>query len=277
MKKYLTLFLIISTLASVQAIAQTSIYTQNFDSSPTLPTGWYASPNSWYVDTTTSNSSTGYTGASGLHNVVIKDTTARTGNDTLLTAAISTIGYKNILVDWGTRFSKHFADAGSTVSLLWSIDGSTWTPVTYIEDSNNSVWALDNRAVPIALPMGASDQASLQLMWVANIHFTTSGTYRIDDLTVTGTAIPAGIAEVSNENAFASVFVNSNKMVNVSLVYPPSHETTVEIFDMTGRMIKKVNMEAQSMLLDGKEFAQGVYVVRVSQSGESIIKKISLK
>lgn len=252
--------------------AQTVIYTQNFDASSQLPAGWYASPNSWTIDTT-GNASTGYTGATGAHNVVIKDTTARIGNDTLITAAISTVGYNSITIEWAARFSKHFADSGSVVSLYWSVNGTSWTPVTYTENSNNSTWALENGATPIALPAAAAGQASLQLMWVADIHFTPSGTYRIDDLAVSGTPA-SGIMNVDEVKGFAKVFVSAADQLTIALNEPLSEPATAEIYDLSGRLISVNNIYKQNVLINTDGIAMGTYLVRVYNSTETVVTKV---
>ena len=277
MKNKYTLLIAVLLLAICHpASAQTVIYNQNFDSSPSLPSGWYTSPNSWYIDTTTTNSSSLYTGSSGAHNIAIKDTTARLGADTLITSAISTLGYNGIVFDWGTRFSKHYADSGSTISLAWSVNGTTWNPITYTENTNNSAWALDNAGTPVALPSAANNQASLRLMWVANIHYTPSGSYRIDDLTVSGTAA-TGISTLSAGTDFAKVFVNSNSEINIYLIQALTEDTYVEVYDLSGRMISDSHMTGQSMTISAKEFSQGMYIVKVYDMVNTMIAKVAVK
>jgi hypothetical protein len=277
MKKNLTLFLSLFLSAlSHQASAQSTIYTQNFDFQTSLPAGWYATANAWYVDTTLGNISSGYTGASGVNNVVIKDTTATAGNDSLITADISTVGYKNITIEWGTRFSKHFADSGSTISLYWSIDSTTWNNVAYVENTNNSTWGLENDSTPIALPAGAANQPALKLMWVADIHFTPSGTYRIDDLTVTGTST-VGISEIAANTDFAKVFVNTNSEISISLSAPVTGNTYVELYDLNGKIINQSDMNTQDMMINAKNLAQGIYMVRVYDSKNNTITKVLIK
>ena len=277
MKKISIALLLLSVCISYQTSAQITLYTQNFDGSSSLPSGWYATPNSWFNDTTAGNTSSGYPGASGLNNIVIKDTTAAPGTDSLITAPISTVGFDNITVDWGTRFSKHFADSGSSVSLYWSTNGTTWTNVSYIENANNSTWLLENDSTPILLPAGAANQASLQLMWVADIHFTPSGTYRIDDLIVAGDSIhTTGIINLS-DNDFAKVYVSSNSNINISVIQPVTENLNAEIYDLTGRLISKRNMETQTLVVDGRDLSKGVYFVKVSDPNNTITTKVLIK
>jgi len=273
MKKILApiLFLLLSMAAS----AQTIISYQSFDNSPSLPAGWYATPGSWVVDTSLGNISNGYIGASGINNVEIQDTLARVGYDSLISAPISTIGYDSITVEWGSRLSKHFADSGSTISLYMSTNGTTWVNVSYIENPNNSNWYPENDSTPIMLPAGAANQASLWLMWLADIHFNTSGTYRIDDVVVAGDVM-TGINTISND-AFAKVYVSGNSNINISIKQPVTENLNVEVYDLTGRVITRTNMDAQALSIDGSNLSEGVYLVKVSDSNNSMVTKVLVK
>jgi hypothetical protein len=278
MKKTLTLSLFIAFFLSAffadQASAQTVLYTQNFDSSANLPTGWYATPGSWFNDTTGGNSSSGYLGASGLNNVEIQDTLAMLGNDSLITGPISTVGYDNILVEWASRFSKHFADSGSTISLYYSTNGNTWTNVSYTENANNSGWYPENDSTPIVLPAGAANAAALQLMWIADIHFAPSGTYRIDDLTVAGTST-AGINTI-NADQFAKVYTSYSN-INISVMQPVTEPILVEVYEMTGRMVYNTSINTQTQTISGSGFSQGVYFVKLSSSNQNMTTKVLMK
>jgi hypothetical protein len=143
--------------------AQTIIYNENFNADSTaLPAGWTTTGNAWHVET--SNASTGYIGASGLANVAVRNDSA-TGVYDLISKSISTVGYNNIGVIWGARLTTNFPTPGSAIQgLYWSShNGVTWNAVTYTENTNNSVWSLDNGSVPVVLPAGASNQPSLNL------------------------------------------------------------------------------------------------------------------
>jgi hypothetical protein len=277
MKKNLTLSLVtlLCILLSRAASAQTIISYQNFDNSPSLPSGWYATPNSWYNDTTLGNSSTGYIGASGVDNIVIQDTLAHVGYDSLISAPISSAGYDSITVQWASRMSKHFADSGSTIALYWSTDGTTWNNVSYIENPNNSNWYPENDSTPITLPAGAANRSSLWLMWLADIHFNTSGTYRIDDVTVAGDAI-TGINDITNQT-FAKVYVSSNSNINISIKNQISENLNVELYDLTGRLISKINMDTQNLTIDGSHLSEGMYLVKVSDINNTMVTKVLVK
>jgi Secretion system C-terminal sorting domain len=274
MKRLFTIALtLVLSMAAGQLSAQTVLFTQSFDSTTSWPSGWYATPNSWYLDTTNGNISSGYNNASGGNNIVIKDTTATPGYDSLISPAINTTGHNNITVEWGARFSRHYADSGSTIGLYWSANGSAWTSVSYTENSNNSTWALENGAVPVALPAGAANQSNLKLMWLADIHFTPSGTYRIDDVSVAGTVI-AGINEV--DPSFAHVYANG-KNIYVQLMEANNQPLEIQVYDMTGRLVATAQTENQTYIINAQNLSGGIYIVKVSSSEKITTSKVSIK
>jgi len=277
MKKLNTLFALSFVfgliLWSNKALAQTVIYTQNFDANYALPDGWMASDSSWKIDST--NSSTGYTGASGLNNMDISASSARLGYDTLFSSSISTVGYSSITAIWAARNTTHFSDSGSTIAaFLWSVNGgTTWTEASYTENANNSTWAIDNAGTAIALPAGAANQASLQFAWVAKIVYTPSGTYRIDDFNVGGTST-TGIAQL-NDN---SVYVyTGNSAINVVSRNAVNQKLNVEVYDITGTSVSKATMNNQFMSINASNLSSGIYFVKVGDETQSSVSKVFVR
>ena len=125
MKKQYLIALAVLILFSINAKAQTTIYSQNFDSlGLSLPTGWSSTASGWIMDSVTANRSSGYSGASGLFNCVIKNGAAISGTYTLTTGTFSTIGDTGISVSWAARRTTHFSDSSSSIqSFDFSIDG----------------------------------------------------------------------------------------------------------------------------------------------------------
>ncbi|MEY4875605.1 MAG: hypothetical protein RL708_754 [Bacteroidota bacterium] len=191
---YLFLVCIVATVNLKTAMAQTILFQQNFDSIPqlTIPLNWAntlaSNPVSlgWYADST--NFSSGYTNASGIQNLVIKNVDNSTGIYTIASPNISTVGFKNITVLWASRVSNNFTTSGSTTpNLFYSINnGSSWNNIPYTDNAANSTWALVNSGVQIALPIAANNKSSLKLKWEIQIDTASQGTYRIDDVQVEG-------------------------------------------------------------------------------------------
>lgn len=175
---------------------QETLYTENFDEttivSPTLPDGWNAKPNSgWTNDSSASNISTGYAGASGMRNMVVNNDSLTSEYDTLISASYSTLYKKNITVTYGARYSKHFSDNGSSIiSFSYSTDnGNSWIKIPYTENTNDSNWYIINAGLRMALPSDAGNVSSLKFRWIAHRVPTPSGSYRIDDFKVLGTTM----------------------------------------------------------------------------------------
>lgn len=168
--------------ANFSTTSRRVIYWTGFDRLSTFPSNWTAS-SGWTLST--SNSSSGYggpsplTGASSFRNAVVNRQGSSTQNLTL--ANLNTVGYSNLRVTWGARRSPSFV---GQVTLQWSANGSTWNTISpWTDSANDNIW----RRVPdIALPVGATGLSNLRLRWSWTQSGTTSATYRIDDIVLTG-------------------------------------------------------------------------------------------
>ncbi|MGX7668799.1 choice-of-anchor D domain-containing protein [Flavobacterium pedocola] len=177
-------FLVFSLLFSLVSLGQVTLYSENFGTTTTLPTGWTSSnaTNGWAGST--ASVSSGYTGASGNANVVFNGTGTNGLTHTLTYSNnLSTVGYTAITVLWGGRSTATFAAA---VTFQWSSDGTTWNNVAFTNVATNSTWALVNGGTRVSLPVGAEGVSNLRFRWTSTS--TNSGNHRIDDFTVQGTA-----------------------------------------------------------------------------------------
>jgi hypothetical protein len=156
------------------ATAQTTLYSTDFGTSNTFPTGWTASGGSTLWTDNSSSASSGYTGASGGDNA----DNGTSGTATLVyNNSLSTAGYSGITVTWGGRMTS----TGASPTFQWSIDGTNWNTVSFTDVSNNSTWGL----VTVTLPSGAAGVSNLAFKWISG---SNAGTYRMDDFTVKGTS-----------------------------------------------------------------------------------------
>jgi hypothetical protein len=156
------------------AAAQTTLYSTDFGTSNTFPTGWTASGGSTLWTDNSSSASSGYTGASGGDNA----DNGTSGTATLVyNNSLSTAGYSGITVTWGGRMTS----TGASPTFQWSIDGTNWNTVSFTDVSNNSTWGL----VTVTLPSGAAGVSNLAFKWISG---SNAGTYRMDDFTVKGTS-----------------------------------------------------------------------------------------
>ena len=274
----LFLTLLFTGLFGDRLAAQTLIYDENFDAVDTLPAGWWTNSASWYNDTTNTNSSSGYTGASGLHNVVVKNQSSLAGSDSLISRSVSTAGLKDITVEWGCRNSSNFVDSGTTITgFFWSSDsGASWNNIPYTENTANSLWALDNAGTAIALPAATDSQASLQFMWVVNIHTSSAGTYRVDDFTVSGT-VATGIQQVDKAADFAYVYLVNNSSANIVLRNGFIPGVNVELYDAAGRIVYHSPMNSETMNVNVSTFSSGLYLLKLNSPSASMVSKIVIR
>jgi len=271
MKKiYLTFAAIaVLTFAGVNTNAQITIYTQNFDNNGfNLPTGWTTTFNGWKMDDTITNRSAGsspwvgtYIGASGLFNCKISNPTLDSNFvKNLTTNSISTTGDTGISVLWGARRSTHFPDSLSTIAFEFSHDGgTTWINVPYTENPNNSTWYKENDSTRINLPATANNQASLMFRWVATLHRSASGTYRIDDFNVQGT-VSLGIADLTDNNGINMYMDNYNTLHIVNQAPNNANKVgTLTIYDITGRTISSEMVNTNGSQVALPALSTGIY------------------
>ena len=184
MKKIIFLFFL--ALLVNKSISQITLYSENFGTGPTLPTGWVSSAG-WAANNTTAPLSTGYTGASGGTQVMTTATGNLTYNNNL-----STMGYSNITIIFGANRA---AALTTSPALQWSSNGTTWNTITYTDVINNTTWALVNGGTAIVLPAGAAGIANLQIRWSRSGMAT--GAYKLDDIKIQGTCNPSTITSIT--------------------------------------------------------------------------------
>jgi hypothetical protein len=272
--------IILNCLSSQKAHAQlTTIYSQNFDSitENSLPTGWTRTSTDtslgWYVDTT--NSSTGYTGATGSHQISVENIEGN-GTYKVTTQALSTMGYDSISVIWGERRTTHFPDSGSVISFAWGLDTNTWNNVTYIENPNNSTWYLINDSTRIPIPSGAWNQAAVYFRWTAVIHNPGSGTLRIDDYNVKGKAV-SGINEVVGKANTPSIFLSNNNQLSIQMNGFSNEKVNFNLYSINGKQIMSSVIQPISQNLDLATLSPGIYLVSMIGDKGTFASKIFIR
>lgn len=260
--------LVIGCLASLSMQSQTTIYLENFDASATnFPTGWATTTGGWEVSS--SNTSSVVSGASGVNSVKIDNADAATGTYSLTTGSLSTVGYTNISVSWLARLTTNFPPSTIDPFLYYSTDnGTTWTGVAYTEMSSASTWTLNSG---ITLPAAANNQASVMFQLVANITHATSGTYRIDDFKVTGTATTTGIDESGKSGPKIYTF---NKVAYIQLGAAANEEgSEMIIYNAEGKELVRKSLSQASTQFDMSAFAAGIYFVNIQSADKALFSK----
>jgi hypothetical protein len=200
-------------LMSATAWGQTTLYSENFGTGTTFPTGWTTSATDWSVST--ASASSGYTGVSGVSNVTATSNGALVKTLTY-SNSLSTVGFNSVTVLWGQRYSA--ATFTPAITFQWSTDGTTWNTASYTDTTRNGTWALVNGGTRISLPAGAEGASSLRFRWF----FTGSGTsgpnYRLDDFSVQATA-------TSSNSSASDIIAAGNETSNID--YASKQSTTI--------------------------------------------------
>ncbi len=246
------------------AFGQTTLLSENFGTTSTLPTGWTSTntTNGW--GGSTASASNVYVGASGGTNALFNGN-GTNGVTHTLTYSLSTVGYTNINIIWGGRGTTAFAQ---NVNFQWSTDGSTWNDVTYTYVKNANAWALVNGGVAIQLPVQVENATNLSLRWSSVT--SNVGNYRIDDVKIVGTSATLGTA---NLNTSKSVFVK-NTVVNSEINF--GAKSDIKIFNIAGQVVKTAAV-SENQSLNVSDLKEGSYIVTGTVNGKSVSEKIIKK
>jgi hypothetical protein len=256
------------------AFCQDTLFLENFDAATvnSLPTNWTGTAAGFTVEN--SNFSTGYAGATGLQNIVIRNTVA-SGIYYLETPSFSTINMDNITLSYGVRHTTNFPIPGSTADVLeYTIDnGTEWNSVTFVQNPSNSVWALINGGQNIQLPAEVNNKPIVKLRWGANIVNNLDGSYRIDDVLVKGNDFTTNLVSIDNK----SLSIYPNPFENFIKV--EGMENTLKM-DITLRnnlgaiVFQEIGVQNNTLFFFPENLAKGIYFITVNSKTESYTKKI---
>ena len=209
-KKNITFLLLF--LLGINAWGQVTLFSTNFGTTTSLPTGWTSSNATAGWNISTASASSTYTGFSAGANALFNGTGANGATHTLTYSnSLSTVGYSSLTILWGGRGTSSF---NGSIIFQWSSDGTNWNNVEYTYSKNSNAWALVNSGTAISLPAGASEQANLRLRWSSVT--TNSGNYRIDDVILKGIAptvsfnANGGSGTMTNQSASTATALTSN-------------------------------------------------------------------
>ena len=115
--------------------------------------------------------------------------------------AASTVGYENIVLSFDQR---HSNTASRYAAVQYTTDGSTWTDVSLFDaDQGGDKWYLartvdfsgiagvdDNASFAVRVVAAFAPGASSYLAATTGSNYSTTGTWRFDMVTISGTAIP---------------------------------------------------------------------------------------
>ena len=119
---------------------------------------------------------------------------------------VPTVGYENVVVSWDQRFS---STASKAYQFQYSLDGVQFLPFsTLLNTAGGNAWMTGNTVDLGGVP-GAADNPDFAFRILSvfspgtsaygasgvGSSYSTSGTWRFDEMTVQGSAIPAAVPE----------------------------------------------------------------------------------
>ncbi len=257
--------LVATVMIAATSFAQTTLLSENFGTTSTLPTGWASTSTSNGWNGSTASASTGYAGSSGGANAVFAGSGSNGVTHTLTYSNLSTVGYSNINIIWGGRGTNAFAQ---NIVFQWSTDGSTWNDVTYTYTKNGNTWALVNGGVAIQLPAQTENTSTLSLRWSSVT--SNNGNYRIDDVKVVGTSASLATNEIK---ASKNLFVK-NTVVNNDITFGAKSE--VKVYNIAGQVVKTASV-SENQSLNVSDLKEGTYIVAGTVNGQLVSEKIIKK
>ncbi|AZA90879.1 Por secretion system C-terminal sorting domain [Chryseobacterium nakagawai] len=258
--------LLATAMLAITAFGQTTLLSESFGTTAILPTGWSSTNtiNGWKSNSS-SASTTKYPGASGGMNVVFVGQGPNNITHTLTYSNLATIGYTNISIIWGGLGAAAF---NQDIVFQWSTDGTTWNDVAYSYNKKATTWSLINNGVPIQLPAGAGNAATLSLRWFSVT--SNSGNYRIDDIKVEGISGSLATSEIIKSK---NIFVK-NTFVENEIYFGTKSE--IKIFNISGELVKTASVfENESVNVENLQ--SGIYLVTGNSNGKAISEKIMKK
>lgn len=258
--------LLATAMLAVTTFGQTTLLSESFGTTATLPTGWLSTntTNGWKSNGS-SASTNKYPGASGGMNVVFVGQGPNGITHTLTYSNLSTVGYTNISIIWGGIGAATF---DKDIVFQWSTDGTTWNDVIYTYNKKATAWALVNSGVPIQLPAGAENTATLSLRWSSVT--SNLGNYRIDDIKVTGASGSLATSEtVKSKNTFIK-----NTSVDNEIYF--GIKSDVKIFNVNGQIVKTASV-SENGSVNIENLISGIYFVVGNVNGKAVSEKIIKK
>jgi hypothetical protein len=263
-----------------QVSAQTNIISENFDGVliPAMPANWVSTDvagTMWRSDST--NSSSGYPSASGINNIVIRNTDP-TGTYILTSPTYNASGFTNLSVTWAARVSTNFTASGSTTPIFeYSLDGgANWLALSYISNPANSVWAPENGGSDIVLPPTANGATNLKFRWTVTIVNNPNGTYRLDDFALHGNIVNAVNAYFISTNM--TIYPNPSTGIMTFDVTNSTGLHQLSITDIVGNMIANMPAITCPFQWNGNALKPGIYLATITnENGIRYTKKFQVK
>ncbi len=132
----------------------------------------------------------------------------------------------------------------------------------------------------IAMPFANPSQTTMYIVTLTDTSIKYSCQSRQDTVWVFVKDCSVGIPQYSSQHAVVRVYPNpGNEILNIELELLNQNTSIqqVELFDVSGKLLKQTNPNAQHTSLSTQHLTQGLYFCRVTLSdGESVVRKVMI-
>lgn len=261
---------------SLTVFGQTFVMNETFDADtiPLLPVGWETTTIADLGFRTEDGNNSDNPGASGLNNVVIRNTDS-SGTYVLTSPVISTAGLSGIRLLFSSRVSNNFLTSGSTLPMLeCSTDGGqSWEALTYTDNDANSTWSVVNDSLPIVLPPSADDNPNVMLRWTVNIVNDPSGTYRLDDVKVFGGTLPTLV----KDDAGSGWALYPNPCDQQAIISATEKIGCLSLTDAAGRVLMREDISDTRYVINIQGLQPGMYLVIRAEQGKMVRQNLMVR
>ena len=188
---------------------------------------------------------------------------------------VSTAGYTGISVSVDIAGS----NTGSMYfQMQYTTDGTTWTDVgspsvvglpTAWTTIQNSIPAADNNAGFGFRLVSVFEPSTSTYKAINSRNYAGSGTIRLDNVTVSGTASSLAVSEIKNVKT-ETLVKNSHVTDNEIQFGLPSE---IKIFSVSGKLLKSASVKKDTSL-NVADLSKGIYIVTGTLNGEPVSQKI---
>ncbi|WP_166426940.1 T9SS type A sorting domain-containing protein [Flavobacterium psychrotolerans] len=195
--------------------------------------------------------------------------------------AVSTANFSGISVSFDPRSSN---TASKWQQYQYTVDGTNW--IVLGNNAGALVNAFPTAPISITLPASADNNAKLAIRLVsifdpagsdyvavgATSTYSAGGTWRIDNVTFTGTSLGVKQNSISGLSVYPNPVTNGNLFITSN-----SNEVkSVAIFDVLGKQVVKTTT-ASNQAINVSNLNNGVYILKITEEGKTATRKLVIK
>lgn len=191
---------------------------------------------------------------------------------------VSTVGYSGITITFDPRSSP---TGSKWQQFEYSINGTAWVVLS----NNNGAIANDFlNPVTLTFPATANNNANFKFrivsifapsttsyVAVGPAAYGTTGAWRLDNFTVTGTTLGVKSNDIAGLNIYPNPVTNGTLFINTDA----NAERNVTVFDVLGKQVLKVTTSNNA--INVANLNAGVYIVKVTEEGKTATRKLVIR